>query len=91
MHTTKIRVFIRCFREPIRVPRIENRVPSGSYRVPNIFQHLDKDQKMPKMILNLILLHKSTSQHNFVNLQKKLGGKDFKLPHIYKVLKENFG
>jgi len=30
-------VFLRCFRDPIWVPRIENRVPAGPYRVPNIF------------------------------------------------------
>jgi len=30
-------VFLRGFGDPNRVPRIENRVPTGSYRVPNIF------------------------------------------------------
>ena len=30
--------FLRCFRDPIRVPRIrQSLVPRGSYRVPNIF------------------------------------------------------
>ena len=44
----KVRVFLRRFRDPIRVPRIrenyhrvpsirENRVPTDPYRVPNIF------------------------------------------------------
>jgi len=32
-----IRFFLRCFRAPIQVSRIENRVPTGPYRVPNIF------------------------------------------------------
>ena len=30
------RVFLRCFRNPIRVPRIENRVPRIENRVPRI-------------------------------------------------------
>jgi len=32
-----IRAFLRRFRDPIRVPRISNRVPTDPYRVPNIF------------------------------------------------------
>jgi len=33
----QLRVFLWCFRYPIQVPRIENRVAVGPYRVPNIF------------------------------------------------------
>jgi len=29
--------FLRCFRDPCRVPRIENWVPTGLYRVSIIF------------------------------------------------------
>jgi len=34
---TYTRFFLRCFRNPNLVPRIENRVPKDPYWVPNIF------------------------------------------------------
>ena len=36
MTNTESRVLLRRFRDPIWVPRIENRDPTGPYRVPNI-------------------------------------------------------
>jgi len=40
-------VFLRCFRDPIRVPRIENRVPrirENNHRVPRI-----RENRVPRM------------------------------------------
>jgi len=66
--------FLRCFRDPIRVPRIsenyhrvpgirENRVPkireSGPYRVPNIF--LEKKPWMYQQVLAKFLFHDKPS------------------------------